>query len=445
MKLINLLKKANNIILIGRGPSSRFFIKKNKFDFVIGFNFEKNDLINFDAIFFKNKIVSTQFKKDFIKLNKIYNYKIGSVSFSLFNLLFFFNSLFKKKNILLYGFDFKKYSSDDDILKQKRIKNDSDNIQENIDINSQMFAFNTYRNSFKNLVIKKFGFDFYSDFKSINNPNSLEIIAECTTNHHGNTFKLEKLLKECVNAKCKVIKFQKRDVVNFYDKKTLEKTYITPLSKNFYEYRKKLEFTKEQLDLVYNFSRKHDLKVIFSALDVKSYLELKNMKFKYFKIPSTISEHKKFINYMSKENNKLTYISTGMTDQKYVNYILNKFKNKNIVLMHAISAYPTKFENINFNVIAEYKKLADKNNKIKIGYSSHDVGELGSMIAIAAGAKVIEKHVKIGNTPWMHFDDTAIDAKLELPIFIENLKKINVSMGSKNKKIYNFEHHKYKV
>ena len=45
------------------------------------------------------------------------------------------------------------------------------------------------------------------------------------------------------------------------------------------------------------------------------------------------------------------------------------------------------------------------------------------MLAIAAGARVIEKHIKIGHTPWMHFDDTAIDAKLELPTFVEQLNK----------------------
>ena len=85
----------------------------------------------------------------------------------------------------------------------------------------------------------------------------------------------------------------------------------------------------------------------------------------------------------SEQKDKLTYISTGMTDQKYVNYILNKFKNRNIVLMHAISSYPTKFENINLNIISEYKKLSEKNKNIIPGYSSHDVGYFGCMLAIS--------------------------------------------------------------
>ena len=60
-----------------------------------------------------------------------------------------------------------------------------------------------------------------------------------------------------------------------------------------------------------------------------------------------------------------------------------------------------------------------------------------------AGATVIEKHIKAGHTPWMHFDDTAIDVKLELPLFIENLNKAFVSLGDEKKKVYNHENHKY--
>ena len=34
----------------------------------------------------------------------------------------------------------------------------------------------------------------------------------------------------------------------------------------------------------------------------------------------------------------------------------------------------------------------------------------------------------------MHYDDTALDAEFELPKFIEDLKKTNISLGSDKKK-----------
>ena len=445
MNLIKKIKSSKKIIIVGRGPSSRFLKNTKKDFFIIGLNLREINNIKFDSILINNKIKDLKKNTLLIDLKKVSNYKIGSIPFGLLNLLYFLEKLQVRKEVILYGFDFKKFSSDEDILKEKRIKKDLDNIQELIDINTQKVIFDIYKNKFRNIKIKRFGFDFLSDNFSNKNIKDYEFISEFTTNHQGDTNRLVELIECCVKANCKTIKFQRRDVTNFYTKKELLKDYNTPISNNFYEYRKRLELTREQLDIIKSYSKKNDLKVIFSALDYNSYNELKHLGFKNFKIPSTISLNKKFISYISKEKLNKTYISTGMTNERYIGFILNLFKKKKIVLMHAISAYPAKFSNINIGIINKYKKLSDNNKNIIPGYSSHDVGDEGCMLAIAAGAKVIEKHIKIGHTDWMHFDDTAIDARIELPIFIDKLTRTAQSIGTEVKKIYSFEHHKYKI
>ena len=62
---------------------------------------------------------------------------------------------------------------------------------------------------------------------------------------------------------------------------------------------------------------------------------------------------------------------------------------------------------------------------------------------VKTGDIFIEKHVKIGVTDWMHFDDTAIDAKIELPKFIREINKVYSAIGSGEKEVYKCEHHKY--
>ena len=138
------------------------------------------------------------------------------------NILSYLNSFKLKKNIFLYGFDFRKYSEDEDIFKKTRIKNDLNGLQQIIDINTQKNIFGIIKNKFEYLNIIKVGYDFESDFdkKYSNIDNNLEIISEFTTNHQGSTDRLIKLLDLSIKAKCKVIKFQKRDVENFYDKKS---------------------------------------------------------------------------------------------------------------------------------------------------------------------------------------------------------------------------------
>lgn len=439
----------NKIVILGRGPTARFY-KKKKNDFLIGINYKFLNNFKFDAIIKDRKIF---LKKKIIKLPKKFSYKIGSIEFTLLNFLLYLNNHLNDAKVFLYGFDFKKFSPDDDIFKEKRTKNDYLSIQENIDVNSQLFAFEYYKKIFSNLKIYKFGFDFYSDFNltKIRNSeleiknNELEIIAEFTTNHQGSTDRLIKLLNCAVKSGCGTIKFQKRNVATFYPKSLLESKYQTPISKNFFEYRNSLELKDDQIDIIKQYQKKYNLKIIFSALDYPSYKQLRKDGFKYFKIPSTISKHIKFIKYLANINKKLLYISTGMTDQKYLDFILKTFKKKKIVLMHAISAYPTSFENMNLNIVKKYVKLSEDNKNIIPGYSSHDIGSLGSILAVACGAKVIEKHIKIGNTDWMHFDDTAIDAELEFPNYIDKLKKTYLSLGKYKKKIYDFEFHKYPV
>ena len=185
-----------------------------------------------------------------------------------------------------------------------------------------------------------------------NKSNNLKIVAEITTNHKGDTEILEKLILGTIKAGVKNIKFQKRDFLNFYDKKKLNSKYITPISNTFAEYRQKLELNTEQLNLIKFYQKKYNLNIIFSALDYSSYIQLRNLGFKSFKIPSTISNHKKFINIISKEKLNQIIISTGMTNENYVQFILKKFINfKKLYLLHAISAYPTFFTDININII----------------------------------------------------------------------------------------------
>ena len=139
-------------------------------------------------------------------------------------------------------------------------------MQQAIDINSQQIGYEIIENNFSNLDILKCGFDISSDINPktnksyYQNKNKLEIVAELTTNHQGNTERLENLILGCIRAGCKIIKFQKRHVETFYPKHLLNRKYISPFGKSFYDYRKHIELTSEQIDLIKYYEK--DLKII---------------------------------------------------------------------------------------------------------------------------------------------------------------------------------------
>ena len=65
-------------------------------------------------------------------------------------------------------------------------------------------------------------------------------------------------------------------------------------------------------------------------------------------------------------------------------------------------------------------------------------------MAVAAGAKMIEKHVKLGRVQWAHFDEVALDlATNEFSDFVADIRMAEKIMGAGKKKILASEHHKY--
>ena len=68
------------------------------------------------------------------------------------------------------------------------------------------------------------------------------------------------------------------------------------------------------------------------------------------------------------------------------------------------------------------------------------------MLAVAAGAKMIEKHVKLGNVEWIHFDKVAIDLNTnEFKAFVEDVRIAEEITGNEAKTVLECEHHKYPV
>src|SRR5437016_12844697 len=99
-----------------------------------------------------------------------------------------------------------------------------------------------------------------------------------------------------------------------------------------------------------------------------------------------------------------------------------------VVLLHCVSSYPAKLEELNLKSI-EY--LRDRFG-VPVGLSDHSVGTLGSVVATSLGAQVIERHFMIetrGETP-----DHAVsmDAKT-LRSHIEELRNIVTVLGERGK------------
>lgn len=134
-----------------------------------------------------------------------------------------------------------------------------------------------------------------------------------------------------------------------------------------------------------------------------------------------------------------------MTDRAYEAWVLETFRQvPELYLMQANSAYPTPARDCNVGVVRHYHRLSKSDPRIVPAYSSHDEGWFGSAMAVAAGARMVEKHVKLADTDWAHFDAVALDLTTsQFRDYVGRVCEAETLMGSEEKAVAPSEHHKY--
>jgi sialic acid synthase SpsE len=275
--------------------------------------------------------------------------------------------------------------------------------------------------------------------------NRVALVAELTTNHFGNRSRLERMIRASQAAGADYVKLQKRHVDSFYTPEQLASPYVSPFGNTFGDYRHQLELNADDFAFVDRLCRELDIGWFASVLDRRSFDFLLQFDPKLIKLPSTISEHKPYLSHVARSFSGSIVLSTGMTDASYERFALDNFRRcDTLYLLQCNSAYPTPLEDCNVAVVQHYHALSQSEPHIVPGYSSHDLGWRASALAVAAGARMLEKHVKLGNTEWAHFDAVAMDlATPEFADYVNNIRETELIMGSGQKAVNPSEHHKY--
>lgn len=275
--------------------------------------------------------------------------------------------------------------------------------------------------------------------------SGVAITAELTTNHFGDRHRLERMIRSARAAGADYVKLQKRDVESFYTAEQLASPYVSPFGKTFRDYRHQLELDRDDFAFVDDLCRQIGIEWFTSVLDQPSFEFMMQFDPKLVKLPSTISEHREYLAYVAQNYRGSVVLSTGMTDEHYERWVLDSFTNcDRLYLMQCNSAYPTPAQDCNVGVVRRYDLLARENPRIVPGYSSHDHGWIASALAVASGARIVEKHVKLGNTDWAHFDAVAVDLTTsDFRDYVARIREAEEIIGSETKQVSPSEHHKY--
>ena len=265
--------------------------------------------------------------------------------------------------------------------------------------------------------------------------NKTIIIAEAGINHNG-SFKLaKKLVDVAAKSGADYVKFQTFKTESLLLKKTPKAPYQkknTLNSLSAFDMGKSFELSEKKHIELKNYCKKKNIKYLTTFHDLDSLKSYKKFDLDFIKIASGDINNLPYLEEVSKIKKK-TILSTGLSNFKDIKNALkiltkNKLKKKDLILLQCNSAYPTPTEDVNLNCMAEMKKKF----KVEIGFSDHTEGIIASIVAVAMGARVIEKHFTL-NKKLPGPDHKASLSTTELNEMVKTIRKIEMLKGKKKK------------
>ena len=273
------------------------------------------------------------------------------------------------------------------------------------------------------------------------------IIAEAGVNHNGLLKKALKLIDAAAAAGADAIKFQTFKAENiatkFAPKAKYQKNKFIK-KENQFQMLKKLELTKDMHLKCIQHCKKKKIIFISSAFDEKSLNFLKKININFFKVPSGEINNIPYLELLGKFKKKII-LSTGMSSVLEIAMAIktlmqNGTSRNNITLMQCTSSYPAPFEEINLRVINSLKRRF----KLRVGFSDHSVGPIASIVAVAIGATVIEKHITLDKKLAGPDHKSSLNPR-EFKLMIKNIKIVEKILGSEIKNVTTSEKKNIKI
>jgi len=262
--------------------------------------------------------------------------------------------------------------------------------------------------------------------KLIGEGESCFVVAEAGINHNGDIKLAKRLVDVAVDARADAVKFQTFKTEKFISKNIVIPKHIKS-AESFFETIRKLELSEKDHYELSGYCKQKGIIFMSTPLDNSCVDLLDTIGVPVFKIASCDLNNLPLVKYIAKKR-KPIILSTGMGTMEEIKEAVEAIEsngNNNLILLHCVSAYPPKVEEINLKAMETLRNVF----KLPVGYSDHTIGINISLAAVALGAKVIEKHFTLDKK--MDGPDHAASANpKELKNLISGIREIEKSLGT---------------
>lgn len=257
------------------------------------------------------------------------------------------------------------------------------------------------------------------------------VIAEVGINHNGSVDIARELIDMAVACGCDAVKFQKRTIDIVYTEEQLDSPRESPWGTTQRDQKEALELGRDEYDAIDRYCRQREIDWFASAWDEESLEFIDSYDPPHHKVASAMITKPDFVDAIA-ELGKHTFISTAMCDWEDIERTVETFRSRGtpFTLMHCVATYPMPDDQANAALML---RLMERYH-CPVGYSSHEVGLICSMLAAALGAEAIERHITLDRA--MYGSDQA--ASLERPgleRLVRDIRVLPKIMGDGDKRL----------
>jgi len=255
------------------------------------------------------------------------------------------------------------------------------------------------------------------------------IIAEAGVNHNGRLETGLALVEAAARAGADAVKFQTFKAERLAGPLAPKAPYqarTTGGAESQQEMLQRLELGRSEHEALLAKCGEEGIEFMSTPFDEPSADLLEGLGVALYKLPSGELTNLAFLAHVARKG-KPMILSTGMADLSEVEAAVESVRaagNPPLVLLHCLSAYPAKPEEVNLRAMETMARAFG----LPVGFSDHSLGLEIALAARALGARVIEKHFTLDRT--MEGPDHAASLEpAELAALVRGIRKVEAALG----------------
>lgn len=262
--------------------------------------------------------------------------------------------------------------------------------------------------------------------KNIDLDKEVYVIAEIGNNHEGSYALAEELVGLAAEAGVHAAKLQMIHPEQF----------VCSTDTARFDQLKKFQLTHQEYERLFHHATKAGIHFMTTPFDLEA-VDVLDPWVPAFKVASSDNDFFPLLEKIA-QTKKPICLSTGLAEvneiKAAVNFIENEWtKNQTVhqlAILHCVTNYPTPKNEAHISTVSYLKELFPNHT---VGYSDHTLGIDACTLAVANGARIIEKHFTIDHNHSSFRDHQLSANPQELKLMIEKIKEAQVYLGPKGK------------